>query len=139
VGAYNRESEAGMMMDAGEYIMAGDTLYEEDGRVYRLPVSIVHPVYEGKVVEYGALTAADMNRITEYRHILIGEQGPEMLEVTTIRKFIPSGLDRDGRTIPPASMTRRRVICPNCGTTKHHKGFRPWEECDGCGAEWRTG
>jgi hypothetical protein len=30
-------------------------------------------------------------------------------------------------------------VCPFCGGTKHHKGFREWEECDGCAAEWRMG
>jgi ribosomal protein L37AE/L43A len=30
-------------------------------------------------------------------------------------------------------------VCPFCGTSTHHKGFREWEECDGCAAEWRMG
>jgi hypothetical protein len=54
-----------------------------------------------------------------------GEQGPEMIDVTTLsdteRKFIPRF---------PVK------VCPNCGTSTHHKGFREWEECDGCAAEW---
>jgi hypothetical protein len=79
------------------------------------------------------LTAADMNRITEYRHILIGEQGPETFEPYTV--LTAKQLNEISESVFRHSEIVLKT-CPNCGTSTHHKGFRPWEECDGCGAEW---
>jgi hypothetical protein len=142
----NRERETGMNgysyiagedLDVGEIISLGN-----DGRVYR---------WNGKEKE--DVVGKNSSRVTKgnytspaYWHnnlrrsmfyssfVEFGEQGWEMLDnLHGIMKSVNDSTD----AIIHALISD--PICPNCGTTTHHKGFREWEECDGCGAEWRTG
>jgi hypothetical protein len=90
----------------------------------------------------------------------INEDGYEMLDVTTLgdtchkyirgRKLHDDAMDfaawkELSEVMRQVAHETDRVVqalladpvCPNCLGTKHHKGFREWEECDGCGAEWK--
>jgi hypothetical protein len=134
VGAYNREREAGMSYEnTHSWVMGGkltavemqqisDSL-DHPGMFLRLPKDCEEEIIPNAKIyshaEANRLTAAQMNQLSETIHGINAAIDKTVLSLT--------------------SLAEAMHVCPNCGTTKHHKGFRPWEECDGCGAEWRTG
>jgi hypothetical protein len=106
----NREREAGMSYENTHTWIAGEDL------IAGQPVMINKHGRAKRWVAYEVLTAAQMNQLSETIHGINAAIDKTVLSLT--------------------SFSEAMHVCPNCGGSKHHKGFRPWEECDGCGAEW---